>query len=270
MKKSNIVRVLLVLMAMSPSSMAAIYSAVTGPNTGAPAIHAFKPSDVIFPGFIQTDLRQRPEDNRGFSGFLEEVRNAVNSTRGGASLTDRAEDASLANRRRDKGQSRNATYESSTPIKLEPNSSTGATTEVYLGVSVKQIVSEIPPAGTIILERPTNGTTENRARGKGSYSGSVKGGALGSGGSWLRGGFLSTGEANGLSGFGFDLQPMSFPTDQGTGAIFGAGPGEIEVTKGLKALRRIVLDLVFNPFVYFGGLIIAVFMFMARFRSTSA
>ena len=181
-------------------------------------------------------------------------------------MTNWTEDASLANRRV-KRQPPTAAYESSIPIKLEPNSRTGDTTEIYLGVSVKQIVREIPPAGTIILERPTNGATENRARGKGSSSGSFRGGSLISGGGLLSGGFLSTGGGNGLSGFGFDLQPMSFPNDQGNGAIFSAGPGEVEVTKGLKALRRIVLDLVFNPFVYFGGLIVAVFMFMARFRS---
>ena len=266
-KKSNIVRALLVFLAISPSSKAAIYSPATGPNTGAPVIYAFKPSDVIFPGFVQTDLRQRPDDNRGFSGFVEEVRNAVNSARGGASLTNRAEAASLADRRTG-SQSPYATYEASIPIKLEPNSRTGDKKEIYLGVSVKQIVSEIPPAGTAILERSKNGATENRAWGGGSSSGSVRGRSLSSSSSgWLSGGFLSTGGATGLSGFGFDLQPMSFPADQGNGAYVNTGSGDVEVTKGLKALRRIVLDLVFNPFVYFGGLIVAVFMFMARFRS---
>ena len=63
------------------------------------------------------------------------------------------------------------------------------------------------------------------------------------------------------------LGPGRGPSDPGDGTYTGPGRSEEEVSKSLKKLRRIVLDLVFNPFVYFGGLIFSVLMFMARFRA---
>ena len=71
-----------------------------------------------------------------------------------------------------------------------------------------------------------------------------------------------------MSGFGFDLEPLVYPKDLGNGPYHGLNSDDPEVEKSLKALRRMVLDLVFNPFVYFSAMIAAVLMFMARFRGT--
>ena len=268
MKKSNIVRALLVFMAISSTSTAAIYSARTGLTSAAPDIFAYKPSDVIFPGFVQRDLRQRPDGYRGFSGFVQEVRVAIQAA-GGAPRTVQAGNTSFAENS-NQSQTSDTTYESSVPIKMGKNSPAGETTEVYLGVSVTQILSEIPTTGPITGGGPATNIRNNHRQASGLSSTSVRGGSLSSSGNWLSGSFFSTGNSSGLSGFGFDLRPNSYSTDLGNRPYVSRQRSDAKNSKGLKALRTLVLDMFFNPFVYVSILIVAVLMFMARFRSRIA
>ena len=268
MKKSNVVRALLVLIAISSPSTAAMYSGVTGSNSRVTVIYAFKPSDVIFPGFERPEFSQRPEGYRGFSGFLQEIRRAVQST-GGAPRTNRVRDTPLAENSVG-SQTTDNIYESSIPIQVRNNSRTGDTTEIYLGISVRQILNPILSTETITGKRPANGVRKNRRQGNGLSLASVRGESGSSESNWLSGSLLSTGNSGGISGFGLNLQPLSYPDDLGNEPYFGPQLTDAENTKGLIALRRIVLDLVFIPFVYFSALIVAALMFMARFRSSPA
>jgi len=218
MKQSNIIRVLLVVMTISSSSTAAIYSATSNLDSAVWDIYALKPSDIIFPGFVQPDLRLRPEGYRGFSGFVREVRGAVQST-GGAPRTQQAQVRSF--RESSAGsQTPDATYETSIPIRLGKDSGTGNTAEVFLGFSVKQVLNEIPATGTIAGERPANNVGKNRQQATGLSGASVRGGSLSRRGNWLGGGFLATGDSVWISGFGFDLRPLSYPTYPGNGPYF--------------------------------------------------
>ena len=268
MNKSNLVRAFLVLMAISSTSTAAIYSGVTGPYTGATEIYAFKPLDIIFPGFVLPNSIKRPDGSRGFSGFVQEVRKAVQSN-GGAPRSNRDRGASFVE---DDTESQTAdnSFETSVPIKVGENSRAGDTTEIYLGFSVKEILDPISPTETGNGEDTPNGVGRNRPRANISSSASVRGGSLSSGASWLGGSFFSTWDSGGATGFGFDLQPMSFSNNLGNGLSGIPRSTNTETSKALIKLRKIVLDLVFNPFVYFSLLIVFVFLFMLRFRASPA
>ena len=264
--KLTVIWSFMAILAISSSATAVITADVTGPSN--PDIFAFRSPDIVYPGIIQSDFSQRPEGQRGFSGFVEEVRSAVRPA-GGAPPPGQANENPLL-RNRIESLPAEITYDESLPVKIGTDTQTGQPTEVFLGLSVKQIVNDIPPSSSIIGERsrPTSGT--RKRVGRLASIGSVRGSSISSGGSWLSGGFLSTGGSGGFTGFGFDLQPLTFPADLAIGVYTGPGRSEEEVSKSLKALRQIVLDLVFNPFVYFGGLVVAVLMFMSRFRSSSA
>jgi hypothetical protein len=262
--ESTIIRALLVLMAISPSSAAAIYSS-GGPRGGLPAIHAYKPSDVVFPGFVRPYSQHRPEGHDGFSGFVYELREAIRS-KGGAPPPVPAQDRSFLNNNR-AYQEPDTTEDSSVSLKVGQDPRSENSARIFLGTSVRQILREIPPTATFAGPRPASSVGSVRLRGRLLSSASGGGGLLSGGETFLSGGFLSEAGSGGSSGFGFDLRPMTFPTDPPGGAYVGPG-GQVEVSKNLKALRRIVLDLVFNPFVYFGALIVSVLMFMTRFRNT--
>jgi hypothetical protein len=262
-KEANIVRTLLVCMAIFAPTTAVIHSAKADINSAAHDIYALKPLDVILAGFVQADFSKRPEGYRGFSGFVQEVRNAVRSTEG-APRTERAQDRSSAANSAE-SQATDPTYESTIPIKVGQNSRTGDTAEVYLGTSVRQILDEIPPTGTTSQQRSESSVGTNRQQGGILASASVGGVSLSSGGNWLSGGFLSTGNSDGDSSFGFSLRPLSYPSDLGNGPYFPRTAGT-ESPKDVIALRKLVVDMLFNPLVFFIILIICVFMFTARFR----
>ena len=267
MKKSNIVRTLLVVMAIYSPSMAAIYSPSTKFNAAAPDIHAFKPTEIVFPEFLEPDLTPRSEGYSGFSGFVQEIRNAVRSS-GGAPRRNRTRGTSPAGNTAAR-QTADTNHESSIKIKLGPNSGTGDTAEVYLGVSLKQVLNEIPSPDSISGDRPAKSAGNNSPNKNKVSAGSAGGGSLG-GGSWFRGGLLSTGNSGWSLGFGFDMTPLNYPTDLGNGPYISPQSSDEEVSKSLKALRRMVIDLVFNPYVYFSLLIISILMFMARIRGPSS
>lgn len=265
MKESPIIRALLVLMAISSSSAAAIYSSEEGPRGGGPTVYAYKPSDVVFPGFVRSYSQHRPEGQDGFSGFVHQLREAIRS-KGGAPPPIKRDDRSFGSSNTAYQRS-NTVEESTVSLKVGRNRQSEDSARVYLGVSVRQILHEIPPTGTFVGPRPASSAGSSRVRGRLLSSAAGGGGLLSGGETFLSGGFLSEAGSGGSSGFGFDLRPMTFPTDPAGGTYVGPG-GQVEVSKSLKALRRIVLDLVFNPFVYFGALIVSVLMFMTRFRNT--
>jgi hypothetical protein len=130
-------------------------------------------------------------------------------------------------------------------------------------------VKEIPPTGEITGRPTTTSETSKSVQGKVVSSAGGGGGTSRGSGNWLTGGFLSSAGSGGSGGFGFDLRPMDFSADLSDPNYRGPGRTEEEVSKSLKKLRRIVLDLVFNPIVYFGFLVLSVLMFMARFRASS-
>lgn len=264
MKNSNVVRALLVFVVISTPSMAAIYSATTALNSAAPDSLAFKPLDIIFSGNTRPNHRQRPEGYRGFSGFVREVRSAVKST-GGTRRISQGRSRSFTNFGAEI-QTADPTYETSIPIRTGRNSGTEETTEVFVGFSVKQILSAGPPGGKITGERSSNsiGSTTGSAIGLGGASG--RRGSSGSGGNFLGGGFLTTGGFFTTSGFGLDLRPLTYPKDLGNEPYVRRQPNDPDINKRLKALRQMVLDLVFHPLVYFSALVVFVLMFMSRFR----
>jgi hypothetical protein len=266
MKKSNIVRTLFVVMVICSPSMAAIYSSGSSFDTAGQGLYAFKPTDVIFPGFLETDPARRPEGNGGFSEFVQEIRNAVRST-GGAPLRNRAR------RRPPDGDdiarpAADTAYDTSIKTQLAPNPSTGNAPEVYLGVSVKKVLEEIPPPNPVAGDRQADRPSGTRPQSNLS-SGSIRRGSLGGSG-WLGGGFLSAGNSGWTSGFGLDLMPPKYSSDLGNTPYVGGQGTDGEASKGLRDLRRVVIDLVFNPYVYFSLLILSVLMFMARFRGPAA
>lgn len=268
MKKSNIGRTLLVLMAISSSSTAAIYSVGSGPGSGAPDIYAFKPLDLIFPGFLQRDFSQRPDGYGGFAGFLDDVRHAVQS-QGGAPRPERIQEKSLAKKKAESKTADNS-YESSFPIKVGRNSTSSNTTEIYLGFSVNQVLKRISSGETNIGVLPPTRAPQIRRRSNRSSSASARGRSLSSGSNWLSGGFLNSGNWTGNSGFGFDLRPLSFPGDPGNGVTFVPPATDTENSKSLIALRRWVWGLFFSPFAYISVLVMSVFLFMLRFRNSPA
>jgi len=264
-KKSSLVRTLLIFAAITSPSTAAMYTARVGFGALGPNIYAFKPMDVIFPGFVQPGQRERPEGYQGFSGFVQEVRNAVLS-RGGVPLVDLNRDTPFADSAA--GITReDPTFASSIPIKLGPDSRPGNTAEVFLGFSVKQIVDQIPAAVPLTGDRPETGSRISRPQGPSLSAPASLGGSLGAGSNWLSGGFLSLGGSGANSGFGIDQKPLTFPSDLGNGPYVNPNADDPGTEKSLRALRKMVLDLVFNPFVYFTALIVSILMFMARFKS---
>ena len=265
MRESTIIRALLVLMAVSSSSAAAIYSSGDGPRGGAPEVYAYKPSDVVFPGFVRSFSQHQPEGQDGFSGFVRELRDALRS-KGGAPPPIQTDDKSFQNNDTPY-HGLDAVEESTISLKVGRDQRPEDSPKIYLGVSVRQILHEIPSTGTFVGPRPSSGSGNGGRGGRLLSPASGGGGLLSSGETFLSGGFLSEAGSGGSSGFGFDLRPMSFPNDRLDGTYVGPD-GHVEASKSLKALRRIVLDLVFNPFVYFGALIVSVLMFMTRFRNT--
>jgi hypothetical protein len=266
MKDSKIIRALLVFAAISLPYVAVILSAKADVNIAAPDINTYRPLHVIFPGLVQRDLSQRPEGHRGFAGFVQEIRSAVRST-GGAPRATRARDRSFS-QISVASQTTDPTYETSIPMRVGNKSRTGETAEVFLGFSVRQILNDGPHAGTITGERRSNKVGNNRNQTNRLSSASIRRGSLSTGRNWFSGGFLSAEGSFTMSGFGLDLQPLRYPNDLGNGPYLSPHATDLENSKGLIALRKMVLDFVFNPFVYFTVLVISVYMFMARFRSS--
>ena len=269
MRKSSVFRALLIFAVMSSPSVAAIYSAAL--NSAASNIYAFKPLDVVFPGFVRSDLSDRPSGYRGFSGFVDEVRNAVKL---GGGAPDIPQEATRSLVKIDPEIStRDPTYEESIPIRTGQAAQGEETTEVYLGFSVKQILNEIPAEGA--------NSREHSTRSAGLYGSSSihlaspvgHRGSLGAVSTIHSGGFLSTQNVFTTSGFGLDLRPLAYPNDPndlGNGPYISRESDDPDVEKKLKSLRQMVLNLVFNPVVYFTLMVIFVIMIMARFRRRSS
>jgi hypothetical protein len=264
MKKLTIVRALMLFVAISSTATAAIYS--TPANLSWPEMrnYAFKPSDTIYSGSAELDPRHWEDGSGGFSRFLQEIRNAILST-GGAPPSPSRNNGTPANSG-DNQQFQDTNYEATVPIKVGNGERADDTAEIHIGASVKEILDEVPPAGTVFAEQPGNNSERSQSRGRIVSIGALGGGSTRGGSGFHTCGFLSTGGAGGFSGFGFDLRQLTFPPLLDDGLTIGNGQSEEENLKSLKALRRIVLDLVFNPFVYFIGLAFTVFMFMSRFR----
>ena len=200
---------------------------------------------------------------------MDEVRNAVTSG-GGAPNIPQGTTRPLT-KIDPEIQTRDPTYEASIPIRTGQTANGEETTEVYVGFSVKQILTEIPAGDAKSRGRASRsagvyGSPSTRLAAPVSRGGSLSAGGIHSGG------FLSTHNVFTTSGFGLDLRPLAYPNDPndlGNGPYISRESDDPDVAKKLKSLRQMVLNLVFNPVVYFSLMVIFVLMIMARFRRRS-
>lgn len=231
---------------------------VFGPDL---TVYAVKPQNVVFPGFIEAERQRRPAQSRGLSGFVNDIRNFVRSSVGAPSANRfqtafGTPDGSGAN-------NSGGAYEPPFPIQVGQDARRRGWAEVTLGFSIKEVLLQIFSTGTT--------SAEFSVRRGGGPAGTSQSDWFGS---WFGNWFDNWFGHNDLRlASGPDFEPYTTPSLQPREIedppLLSPRPTHYGDMDAVMALRKKVLALLLNPYVFFSFLLFLIYLFIARFRRSA-